>query len=286
MSEKSQKKNTLDLRELVVILAVGVVVGLVFQAQFGVANHKLAFVLAMPVVLFAVAKGFRHGALLAVIAAAIYGSYLLFDHFIGEPISRSRLWVEQLNLGVIIAAGFVPGIISEFLNFRRHDPFKEEATIVETFVPDEETGLYNFKSFRWMLRGEMKRVKRYNTPMSLVFVRVNNLDDFRKRYDYQHEVMLFRDIGHHLRSMLREADYVGKYSDNEIGIVLPETGLAGVNIVCNRLTEKQKKLKEGLGKRWDEIEISFDYSRANYPKDAGNLEELIDILDARYEPMG
>ncbi len=287
MSENNAKapSRAVDLRETIVILVVGLVAGIVFQYQFEVGRHAFAFVLAIPVVIFAVSKGFKQGALSSVIAAAIYGSYLLLRHFVGQEIARSELWAQQINLGVLVASGFVPGIISEFFHFRRSDPFVEEATIVETFVPDEETGLYNFKSFRWMLRGEMRRVKRYNTPMSLVFLKVNNLEDFRKRYDYTQEVMLFKEIGQQLRSMLREADYVGKYSDNEIGVVLPETGLAGVNIVCNRFAEGLAELRSKLKKGWDEIEITFEISRANFPKDAGNLEELIDMIDSRYEPL-
>jgi diguanylate cyclase (GGDEF)-like protein len=147
------------------------------------------------------------------------------------------------------------------------------------------TGLYNFKSFRWMLRGEMRRVKRYNSPLSMLFFRVKNLDEFQKRYDYQREIMLFREIGQFLRRMLREADYVGKYSDNEIGIVLPETGLAGVNVVCNRLQESFPELRAKLNKLWDEVILDVEFSRANYPKDASNLEELVDVLDSRYQPL-
>lgn len=285
MSENNQG-NALNYQELIIILVIGIVAALVFKAQFGIHQHGFAFVLSLPVVLFATAKGFRHGAVLAVIAAAIYGTYLLFRHFFGQEVGRSELWVQQINLGIIIASGFVPGVIAEFLHFRTSDPYREEATIVETFVPDEETGLYNFKSFRWLLRGEMKRVKRYNTPMSLIFFKVLNLDNFRRRYDYQQEVMLFKEIGQFLRSMLRESDYVGKYSDNELGLVLPETGFAGVNIVANRFLEKREDLDNRLAKNWDEIDLRFEVSRANYPKDASNLEELIDIIDARYEPIG
>jgi GGDEF domain-containing protein len=97
--------------------------------------------------------------------------------------------------------------------------------------------------------------------------------------------MLFREIGQFLRRMLREADYVGKYSDNEIGIVLPETGLAGVNVVCNRLQESFPELRAKLNKLWDEVILDVEFSRANYPKDASNLEELVDVLDSRYQPL-
>jgi diguanylate cyclase (GGDEF)-like protein len=283
---ENKAKSTMDLRELAVILAVGLLTATVLNLWFDVKQgYRLAFFIVTPVAFFAVAKGFRHGALAAVIGAAAYGSKLLWDQLFGSGLTDPKLSVELVNLSMIVGVGFVIGLITEFLNFRRSEPYREEATIVETFVPDEETGLYNFKSFRWMLRGEMKRVKRYNSPLSMIFLRIKNLDAFQKRYDYQQEIMLFREMGHFLRAMLREADYVGKYSDNELGIVLPETGLAGVNVVCNRMDERFPEFRAKLARQWDEIRFDFEVSRANYPKDASNLEELVDVLDARYEPV-
>jgi diguanylate cyclase (GGDEF)-like protein len=282
---EADKKN-IDLRELLVILIVGLITSVVFLEWFDIkTGFRLAFFISLPVVLFAVAKGFRHGAMAAVVGAALYGTKLLYGQLFQSGLGESLLRTELINITVIVGSGFVVGLVMEFLHFRRTEPFREEATIVETFVPDEETGLYNFKSFRWMLRGEMRRVKRYNTPLSLIFVKIVNLDSFQKRYDYQQEIMLFREIGQVLRGMLREADYVGKYSDNEIGVVLPETGIAGVNIVCGRLEERIVDLRDRLKKKWDEINLEFEYSRANYPKDAGNLEELIDVVDSRYQQL-
>ncbi|NLH47616.1 MAG: diguanylate cyclase [Myxococcales bacterium] len=279
-------KKNIDVRELLVILVVGLIASVVFLEWFDIkTGYRLAFFISLPVVLFAVAKGFRHGALAAVIGAAIYGTKLLYGQLFQSGLGESLLRNELINITVIVGSGFVVGLVMEFLHFRRSEPFREEATIVETFVPDEETGLYNFKSFRWMLRGEMRRVKRYNTPLSLIFLKIVNLDSFQKRYDYQQEIMLFREIGQLFRGMLREADYVGKYSDNEIGVVLPETGIAGVNVVCARLEERIADLRVHVKKKWDEINLEFEYSRANYPKDAGNLEELIDVVDSRYQQL-
>jgi hypothetical protein len=175
-------KKSFDFREFAVILVVGLLTAFVFDAWFNVRpGFGPAFFFSLAVVFFAVAKGFRYGAMAAVVAAALYGSKLLFSQLFGDGIGDVRLRAELINLAMIVGSGFVVGLITEFLYFRLNEPFKEEATIVETFVPDEETGLYNFKSFRWMLRGEMRRVKRYNSPLSMLFFRVKNLDEFQKR---------------------------------------------------------------------------------------------------------
>jgi diguanylate cyclase (GGDEF)-like protein len=277
-------QSTSEVRDIGLILVLGVVTALIFKFHFGVQREfGLAFVMAFPVVLFAVSKGFRYGALASVVAGAIYGTILLFRLLTSNELSAPRLDFELINLAIIFGSGFGLGLVSEYVNFR--DPFKEEATIVETFVPDEETGLYNFKSFRWMLRGEIRRVQRYNRPASLIFWRVVNLDDFQRRYDYNEEVKLFKEIGLHLRNMLRESDYIGKHADNEMGIVLPETNAEGSSIVHSRMIDTHEQLLQKLRRGWDEIDLDFECSQATFPKDAGNLEELIDVIDSRYRPI-
>ena len=284
MSEPEKPTGRNEYRGMVIILILGLATAIVFRIQFRVqSEYGLAFIFTFPVVLFAVAKGFRLGALSAIVSAAIYGSILILQQLLGQQVSTPKLNAELLNLGVIVGSGFILGLITEFLNFR--DPYMEEATIVETFVPDEETGLYNFKSFRWMLRGEMKRVKRYNRPLSIIFLRIKNLDAFQQNYDYQQEIRLFKEIGAFLRGNLREADYIGKHSDNEIGIVLPETPVSGTNIVSGRLVQGYEALQKILRKEWGDANFSFEMSAANFPKDAGNLEELIDVVDSRYEDL-
>ncbi|MCB1152715.1 MAG: diguanylate cyclase [Deltaproteobacteria bacterium] len=276
----------IQYRDLIIITVIGVVVGLFFTTYFKVRGYDaLTMILSIPIAFLAVSRGLRHGALMSIIGAAIYGTVILFTIIQGQSATQPGVIREGIaNITVLIALGFILGIIFETFNFQLASPFKE-VTTVETFVPDEETGLYNFKSFRWMLSGEMKRVKRYNTPMSLIFVRVDNLADFQRRYDYEQEIILYRELGRFLRGLLRDADYVGKYSDAEIGIILPETNANGVNIVMTRVAERRAALLESMVERWDEVPPQLSLSATNFPKDADNLEELVNVLDARYKPF-
>ena len=43
-------------------------------------------------------------------------------------------------------------------------------------VVDEKTGLYNFREFRRRLREEWARASRYDHPLSLVFLDIDDLD--------------------------------------------------------------------------------------------------------------
>jgi diguanylate cyclase (GGDEF)-like protein len=284
MSELAPAKDRLDGRGIIVTLILGILTAFVFRIQFHVqSEYSLAFIFAFPVAFLAVSNGFRLGALAAIVSASVYGSLLVIYQLVGRPIGTTKLNAEIINLGIIVGSGFVLGLITEYLTYK--EAYREEATIVETFVPDDETGFYNFKSFRWMLRGEMSRVKRYSRPLSIVFIRLSNLDLFQSKHDYQHELKLFKLIGQFLQGMLRDADFVGKHSDNEVGIVLPETPVSGADIVCKRLVEQYASLQEDLNENWPDIEMEFHFSRASFPKDAGNLEELVDVLDGRYKKL-
>ncbi|MCZ7585497.1 MAG: diguanylate cyclase [Deltaproteobacteria bacterium] len=93
-------------------------------------------------------------------------------------------------------------------------------------------------------------------------------------------------MGRFLRGLIRDADYIGKYSDNEIGVILPETNSSGANIVLNRVHESTGRLRKTVSDNWDEIVPELAIAMANFPKDAGNLEELVNIIDSRYKALG
>lgn len=284
MSGKSGAAKSVEGRDLLVLSFLGLVFGGFFAFYFRIRSYEaLTFILSIPVAFLAVTKGLKHGALMSVLGAALYGSLVILRIIQGT--AQSGFIRESIaNIGVLVSVGFVLGIISEVMSFRHSSGFREVTTF-ETFIPDQESGLYNFKSFRWMLRGEMKRVKRYNTPLSLVFVRINNLDDFQRRYDKEEENALFREVGSFMRGMLRDTDYIGKYSDAEIGLILPETNASGVNVVLMRVAERRDALLDVVSSKWDEIVPDLSLSAANFPKDASNLEGLIDVLDSRFKPI-
>jgi diguanylate cyclase (GGDEF)-like protein len=282
MNGQGGPKKSFEYRDLFTLTILGLLFGVFFAYFFQIRSYKaLTFVMSFPIAFLAVTKGLKHGALLSVLSTAVYGSLVLFK--IVQGTAQSGFIRESIaNIGVLVSVGFVLGIISEVLDFRHSDSF-QEVTKVETFIPDQESGLYNFKSFRWMLNGEIKRVKRYNIPLSLIFMRINNLEDFEKRYDAEEEIALFREMGRFLRQMLRDTDYIGKYSDTEIGLILPETNAAGTNVVLMRVAERREELIEAIESKWDEIVPDLTIGASNFPKDAGNLEELVNVIDSRYQ---
>jgi diguanylate cyclase (GGDEF)-like protein len=271
-----------DWKEIVAILFFGLACGAILIYHVGVKDYDaLLLLFVVPVIMLASAKGFRYGALLAVICGMTYGTLVLLRILQGN-VGSGFLLHNVANLGLLIGFGFVLGIVSEYFRFGIADQWRQETRIVETFIPDEETGLYNFKSFRWMLRGDVTRLKRYGRPLSVVFFRVGNIDEFRRKYEELEEIKLFRELGTFFRKVVRESDYIGRYSDDEIGLSLPETDDGGCKVLVGRLVGDRDLLTELIGARWNQAALRLQIAAATFPKDAKTMEVLVDVLDSRY----
>lgn len=279
----AKRKNGSDLNESFALLFFGLVCGALLIFQTGITDYDALTVLFVtPVILLAIAKGFRYGAILSIISGAAFGTLILLRILQGT-VTSGFIVHNIANLAIIIGFGFVLGIISEYYRFGLGDQWRQETTIIETFIPDEETGLYNFKSFRWMLRGDIARLNRYKHPMSVIFVRVGDLGNFRGLYEEIDEAKLFREIGIYLRQIVRESDYIGRYSDDEVALALPETDKKGCDNLIRRLKTDRNMLMETILTRWKDAKLRFQISNATFPGDAKSMEELVDVIDSRYE---
>ena len=280
--QSGQEPKRSDLKESFAMLFFGLICGSILIYRLGVEDYNALTVLfVVPIIMLSIAKGFRFGALLSIICGAAFGTLILIG-ILNERIGPGAIVDNMANLAIIIGFGFVLGIVSEYFRFGIGEQWRQETTVIETFVPDQETGLYNFKSFRWMLRGDLARLKRYNRPMSVVFFRMRGLSEFRSQYENIEEFKLFREIGLFMRELVRESDYIGRYSDDEVAIALPETDREGCMKMITRVQNDRNLLKEAIVARWKNAKIRFQISHATFPQDAKTIEELVNVLDNRY----
>ena len=271
-----------EMKESFAILFFGLACGAILIYHVGLRDYDALMVLFLiPVIMLATARGFRFGALLAVICGIAYGTLILLRILQGN-VGSGFIVHNVANLGLLIGFGFVLGIVSEYFRFGATETWRQETRIVETFIADEETGLYNFRSFRWMLRGDVTRLRRYGRPLSVIVFRVLNLDEFRKTADEMQEIRLVQELATFLRRIVRETDYIGRYSDDEIAVSLPETDAEGCQTLMGRLTADRNLLTELIAERWNQPPIRLQCSVATFPENARTMEELVDAIDARY----
>ena len=88
---------------------------------------------------------------------------------------------------------------------------------------DRETGLLNRSATEWKLNYEVLRAKRYQRPVTVLLLCIDNLDITTERYGPLAGSELITYLGSLLKEHTRDTDFVGRIENNLFAIVCPET---------------------------------------------------------------
>jgi GAF domain-containing protein len=89
---------------------------------------------------------------------------------------------------------------------------------------DGLTGLYNHRHFQERLRQEIRRSRRYGTPLSLLMLDLDDFKSFNDRYGHQIGDEALREVGQILFSVTRRGiDLSARYGGEEFAVILPHT---------------------------------------------------------------
>ena len=133
---------------------------------------------------------------------------------------------------------FITDIGPLHLLMQEREALKEE--LRDALAVDEVTGMPNKVALFQSLEPQISRSRRYNNLLSIVIMRVNDLEQL----DESQAAKVLLPISQMLNDQVRWADIAGKLNDTDFLLVLPETG-----------AEACKKLSENLGERLDSIEL-------------------------------
>jgi two-component system cell cycle response regulator len=102
-------------------------------------------------------------------------------------------------------------------------------------IRDALTGLYNYGYFKEALRYEVEKSRRYKTPLSLLFL---DIDDFKLINDTLGHLQgdhVMRRVGSILKKGVRHADLLCRYGGDEFVVLLSQTSLDQAMILAERL---------------------------------------------------
>jgi len=136
-------------------------------------------------------------------------------------------------------------------------------------MKDELTGLPNARYFKYIFPKELNRVKRFNRPLSLLVIDVNN---FKKINDTKGHLVgdkYIKQVAEVLYKNIRRYDILCRYGGDEFVIIFPRTSKEQANII----KEELKKYVEKLTK----VMISVGVS--NYKEDGKTLKTLFNKAD-------
>ena len=116
--------------------------------------------------------------------------------------------------------------------------------LAQLSLTDTETGMPNRRALSQNLESQVSRSRRYQNPLTILIMRIDNLSDFISRHDTESAKPLLVAIRNVLNDQLRWADTIGRMDENEFLLILPETHL-----------DATAQMIELLHKRFDELYI-------------------------------
>jgi diguanylate cyclase (GGDEF)-like protein len=134
---------------------------------------------------------------------------------------------------------------------------------------DEETGLPNKKALFQSLEPQVSRSRRYNNPLSVIIMRVNNLDAVQKKYAGDTSKILI-EISHMLNDQMRWADIIGRLNDSDFLMVLPETHDDAASGIAEKIHARFETLDvPGVDFDYTDVKVSFGVAEWKKGDDVG-----------------
>lgn len=146
----------------------------------------------------------------------------------------------------------------------------EETKILS--LTDPLTKLPNRRHFDIMIDAELKRSERYNRPLSLLLI---DLDNFKKYNDMNGHIAgdkVLTEYAKLMNSSIRDIDFICRYGGDEFVVVLPETDESFAKAVAERIRRKVYKVSEKYG-------ITLSIGVASYPLDGEDKTSLVMASD-------
>jgi diguanylate cyclase (GGDEF)-like protein len=148
----------------------------------------------------------------------------------------------------------------------------------DLITKDDLTMSYNRRFFEDYLSEEIDRARRYNSPLSLIFLDLDGLREVNSQFGHAMGSRTLQEAAARIMNAVRSIDKVIRYGGDEFCVVLPETDAKGAIEVAERVRLKVAStpflLEETGG-----IEMTASFGVASYPVHAITKEELVKKAD-------
>jgi diguanylate cyclase (GGDEF)-like protein len=147
-------------------------------------------------------------------------------------------------------------------------------------VTDELTGLANVRAFLVTLDRELERSRRFETPLALVMV---DLDDFKRvndNYGHQQGDEVLAQVAAVVRDVSRELDTAARYGGEELAVVLPQTDAAGAEFLAERMRAAIESLPVRRVDGQGSLSVTASLGVAAVPESGFDRAALIAAADA------
>ncbi len=111
----------------------------------------------------------------------------------------------------------------------------------ELSIIDDLTQLYNSRHFYFQLKIELDRSNRYEQPLTLLLLDLDNFKAFNDAYGHVEGDQVLSRLGQVVKRCLRETDFAYRYGGEEFTVLLPMTTSADGAVTAERIRTAFKK---------------------------------------------
>jgi two-component system cell cycle response regulator len=141
-------------------------------------------------------------------------------------------------------------------------------------VTDDLTGLHNHRALQQRLRDEFLRAQRYNDPLSLLMIDIDNFKLVNDEHGHLFGDHVLRELAKVLTDAVRETDFLARFGGEEFLVLLPQTHFSGSLPVAERIWRNVAQQEFSDGKLATRITVSVGVSF--FPnKNVASVDELV-----------
>jgi diguanylate cyclase (GGDEF)-like protein len=160
----------------------------------------------------------------------------------------------------------------------------ENASLHETVerqaVTDHLTGLANMRAFTSILDRELERSRRFDTPLGLVMLDIDDFKQVNDAYGHQQGDEVLAQVAGVLRGLSRDLDAPARYGGEELAVVLPQTDVEGAALLAERMREAVEALQVPRVGAGGSLRVTASFGVASVPDTAADRDGLIATADA------
>jgi diguanylate cyclase (GGDEF)-like protein len=198
------------------------------------------------------------------------------------PMFELQIDLKQ-HLEIIEAARAELAKLSGDLVVQVHQQARRLDELTHEVGLDPMTRLDNHQRFQEILKQEISRAKRYNTPLSILMADVDRFKAINDFFGHPTGDQVLKRLSAQLRELLRDSDHIARYGGEEFAAILPSTSMQEALRTAERLRrsiESQPIVHEG---RTIAVTMSFGVAALENRREI-DVQGLVKMADeALYE---